>query len=121
MKIAISSDGTARTSAVDPRFGRARWLLLYDDATGRTEALDNKASLSLAQGAGIQAAKRVIDSGAEALLTGHCGPKAFDALTAGRVRVYVGVAGTVEEAIAAFERGELESASEPNAKGHAGF
>jgi len=121
MKIAISSRGMDRSSAVDPRFGRARWLLVYDDGNGEIEVLDNQPSVSMAQGAGIQTAKRIIDRGAEVVLTGRCGPKAFDTLAAGRVRLFVGATGTVGEAIAAFERGDLETASAPNGIGHEGF
>ena len=42
------------------------------------------------QGAGIQAAQTVIGRGAEALITGFCGPKAFRVLTAAKVQVLTG-------------------------------
>jgi len=43
-----------------------------------------------AQGAGIQAGKRVVDPGVDGLITGHTGPGAFTALAAGRVKIYTG-------------------------------
>ena len=42
MKIAVTSTGTDLESAVDPRFGRAAYILIVDSETIAFEALDNK-------------------------------------------------------------------------------
>ena len=77
MKVAITATGPELSSSVDPRFGRARYLLVVD-VPGRTAlAIDNLAGMNAAQGAGIQAAQNVIDNGAIVLITGHCGPRRF--------------------------------------------
>jgi predicted Fe-Mo cluster-binding NifX family protein len=91
---------------------------VYDTETKKTEVAENGQSLAAAQGAGIQAAETVSRLGCECLLTGHCGPKAFRALSAAGIRVYNGANGTVGEAIAAFEAGKLALAAEADVDGH---
>ncbi len=98
MKICVTSQGSDLGSQVDPRFGRAAMFLLVDTDTGKFEVIDNKQNLQAAQGAGIQTAQNVAETGAKAILTGHCGPKAFSVLTAARIEIFVGVTGTVEQA-----------------------
>ena len=82
MKIVITSQGTSLESPVDPRFGRAKHFVLVDTNTGELSAHDNSQNLNAPQGAGIQAAQAVAQLGAEAVLTGHVGPKAFTTLQA---------------------------------------
>ena len=77
VKIAITSSRTTLDSKIDPRFGRARYIILYDMEKEELKVLDNEINQQAAGGAGIQAAETVANSGAEILLTGHCGPKAF--------------------------------------------
>lgn len=118
MKVAVTSSGDTLASPVDQRFGRAARFVLYDTVTKEVRAVDNSQSLDAAQGAGIQAAEAVSQLGAESLLTGHCGPKAFRALTAAGIRVYTGASGTVADAIAAFEAGKLAQAAGADVDGH---
>ncbi len=118
MKIVVTSSGTGLDAAVDPRFGRAGTLILFDTEKGDFKAVDNACNLNAAQGAGIQAARRVCELGAECLITGNCGPKAYRVLEAGGVRVFVNAGGTVGEAIEAFEAGRLPAADAPNVQGH---
>jgi predicted Fe-Mo cluster-binding NifX family protein len=118
MKIAVTSQGNKPESQVDPRFGRAKWFVIFDTDTDSYEALDNTQVLNLPQGAGIQAAQHIIDSGAEVLLTGHCGPNAFNTLSAGNVKVVTGVGGTVGEAIDKHQKGEMKTAGAPDVEGH---
>ncbi len=121
MKIVVTSLGETIDSPVDQRFGRARYFIVYDKDTGEWSAHDNKQNLQAAQGAGIQAGQKVIDLGADALITGHCGPKAFATLAAGNVDVYNGATGTVKDAIAEFEKGELEKAAGADVDSHNGI
>lgn len=119
MKIAITASGPTLESPVDPRFGRAACFILYDLATRQFEAHDNTQNLNAVQGAGIQAAETVARLDAQAVLTGHCGPKAFRALAAAEIAVYSGVEGrTVAEAIALYEDGTLEPLAAADAQGH---
>ncbi|HUS46721.1 MAG TPA: NifB/NifX family molybdenum-iron cluster-binding protein [Phycisphaerae bacterium] len=118
MKVVVTSQGTDLNSQVDPRFGRAKYFLVVDTDTGESEAHDNSQNLNALQGAGVQAGKNVTDLGAQAVITGHVGPRAFAALQAGGVRIYVGASGTVQQAIEALKAGALQETSKANVEGH---
>lgn len=118
MKIAISAAGNTLESPVDPRFGRAAGFIIYDTETGAFEHKDNSQNLNAMQGAGIQSAKHISDSGAEALITGHCGPKAFTALKAAGVKIFTGASGTVMENIEKFKSGALAESENADVEGH---
>ena len=118
MKVIVSSDGENLDSQVDPRFGRAFKFMLVDTDTGEAKTIDNSASMNAAQGAGIQAAETISKLGAECLITGHCGPKAFRALQAAGVEVYTGASWTISEAIEKLKSHELELSTGPDVGGH---
>ena len=63
MKVVVTSQGTNLDSAVDPRFGRAKYFVLVDTETVQTTAHDNTQNLNAPQGAGIQAAQAVFRLG----------------------------------------------------------
>lgn len=118
MKIAISSTGKTLDSAVDLRFGRAGGFIIYDLDNNSFEFIDNVQNLEAAQGAGIQAAQNVINQDVQALITGHCGPKAFKVLMAADVKIYTGAQGSIQEAIEKFKNNELQQAQEADVEGH---
>jgi predicted Fe-Mo cluster-binding NifX family protein len=118
MIVAVTASGQSLESGVDPRFGRAAYFLVVDTDTGAYEAHDNAQNLNAAQGAGIQAAETVSRLGAEAVLTGHCGPKAFRTLSAAGIKVVTGAEGSVQSAIDAFKSGALAPSDAPNVDGH---
>ena len=119
MKIVITTKGDSSDSTVDPRFGRAQSFLVYDTETDTYSPVSNTQNLQAQQGAGIQAGRTVTEAGAQAVLTGNCGPKAFRVLNeAGGVKVYVGVTGTAREAVEAFQKGKLTEATSANVEGH---
>lgn len=118
MRIAVTSQGTTLDSAVDPRFGRCRYFVLYNSDTDVCETVGNEQNLQAAQGAGIQSAGTVANAGCDILLTGHCGPKAFTALQAAGIPVYSGAAGTVREAIEAYRNGQLQQLQSADVEGH---
>ncbi len=118
MKIVVTSQGPTADSPTDPRFGRARYLVLADTETGECSAFENEVNLNAAQGAGIQTGKRVVDLGAKAVVTGHVGPKAFSTLSAGGIAVYTGASGTVGQAMEQFKAGSLQRAQGSDVEGH---
>lgn len=103
MRIAITSQGPELTSQVDPRFGRARYLIVFDTQTEELTVLDNSRNLNAVQGAGIQTVKDVVNERACAVLTGHVGPKAQEALEAAQVQIFLGASGTVKDALDGLE------------------
>ena len=118
MKIAITSQGTELTAALDPRFGRTKYFIVADTESGEYEVVDNAQNLNAAQGAGIQAAQNVSNLGVEAVVTGNVGPNAFRTLDAAEVKVFLCSGQTVQQALDGFKGGELEQVTNPNVKGH---
>lgn len=118
MKIVFTTTGERLDAPLDSRFGRAPRFLIYDQDHGTFEVLDNRQNVEAAQGAGIQAAEAVVRSGARALVTGHCGPKAFRVLTATGIQVFTTDAATVSAALEAFRAGHLKPAESADVEGH---
>jgi predicted Fe-Mo cluster-binding NifX family protein len=120
VKLAVTSQGPDLTSEVDPRFGRAKFLVVVDTATGESATLDNAENLNALQGAGTQAAQSIVNLGVSAVVTGSVGPKAFATLNAGGVKTYidVGASGSVSDAVAQLKACQLECVSKPNVEGH---
>ncbi len=120
MKIAFTSSGTGLDSPLDSRFGRAPKFIVYDTETKSQQVICNEQNLNAAQGAGIQSAQNIIRAGAEAVVSGHCGPKAFRVLKEGGVKVFNCNAKTVREALELFNSGALAEAKDADVEGHWG-
>jgi predicted Fe-Mo cluster-binding NifX family protein len=121
MKIAVSASGPDLESRVESRFGRAPFFLLVDTDTLECETISNSPDLQAAHGAGIQSAARLAKRRPDAILTGHCGPKAFYALQAAGIKVIVGVEGIVRDAVQQYLQGQLKLGTGPNAISHSGL
>ena len=117
MKIAVTSKGTDLDSQVDPRFGRAAYILIVDTENLEFEVLDNKDNVNAFKGAGIQAASMVSDKGAEVLLTGFCGPNSFKTLEAAKIKIVNDMSGTVRDAVKVFNEGKYVFSDEANTEG----
>ncbi len=121
VKIAVSAKNPGWLESLDERFGRASWFIIVDDETKKWQAVANQQQRQSTQGAGIQAATTVIDQEAQVLLSSNVGPKAFRVLQAGGVRMFrtdTAKQQTVAEAVAAWERGELEEIKTSTKEGH---
>ncbi len=119
MKIAIAASENDPGAPVDQRFGRAKYFAVYDDEKGDYDYAPNSQNLSLPQGAGIQAARNVVETGAEVLISRNVGPKAFDVLRSSGVEMYLCEEETnVREALDAYREGRLVKIDEANAEGH---
>lgn len=119
MKIAVSARGKGLDAEVDPRFGRASFIVLVDPDRWDFEVIDNSENANSLKGAGIQAAASICQNGASVLLTGHCGPNAFKALQAGHVAVVnnAEAEGSVRQAVQAYLDGKLAVAREADVEG----
>jgi predicted Fe-Mo cluster-binding NifX family protein len=106
MKIAVSATAPHLDADVDPRFGRCAYLLIIDTETMEFEAVENPA-VSAPGGAGIQAAQVVAGRGTKAVITGNCGPNAFQVLSAAGVPMFVGASGSVRDVVEAYRKGKL--------------
>ncbi|MBN1611928.1 MAG: NifB/NifX family molybdenum-iron cluster-binding protein [Polyangiaceae bacterium] len=117
MKVAISATGRTLDAAVEPRFGRCSIFLLVETDTMSLEVIDNENG-SLGGGAGIKTAQLVAHKGVRAVLTGNCGPNAYQTLSAAGIGVVVGCTGTVADVLARFNAGLLAPAAAPNVESH---
>ena len=120
MKIAVSSSGKGLDSQIDPRFGRCAYFIICDTDDMSFENFDNE-NVALGGGAGIQSAQFVASKGAEAVITGNCGPNAVNTLKAAGVKLFVGQSGTVKECIERFIQNELKPTQEANVSDHFGM
>ena len=122
MKIAITTTGNGWDADVDGRFGRATGFVVVEtegvDGGLWLSYIDNSQDTQAQQGAGIQAAETVVRAGVGAVLTGHVGPKAFRALHAAGVEVFVGTHGTVRQALHDYRDGLLKRAESHDVEGH---
>lgn len=118
MKIAFTTSGDTLNAPLDSRFGRAAKFLVYDLEKDSLEIIDNAQNLNAAQGAGIQSAANVAKAGAGALVSGHCGPKAYRVLQAAGIEVYYSEAATVAEALESYRQGKLVPSATADVEGH---
>jgi len=118
MRIAVSTQGKDLEAQVDSRFGRATNFLVVDTETMRFDVIENKQSLDLPQGAGIQSAQNILPHKPDVVLTGNCGPKAFRVLQAAGVKVVVSAKGKIADAISDYISGKYAVAAEANVEGH---
>lgn len=109
MKIAFTSKGTDMNSEIDPRFGRAEYILFVDRDTGAVSFIDNRDSGSVEHGAGTKTSSRFIEHKPDILITGN-GPGGNASMVLGQtgIRIFTGAAGmTVREAYNAWNNNML--------------
>lgn len=98
----------AMDEPMDARFGRTPAFLLVDEETEAVTAQDNSAA-SAAHGAGTAAAANMAKLGVRAVISGHFGPKAYEALAALGVEMWTAPQGlTAAEALTRFRAGTLK-------------
>jgi len=120
MKVAISATVPSLDAEVDPRFGRCQYLIVADTDTMEFEATENSNIMS-GGGAGISTAQTVASLGAQVVLTGNCGPNAYETLSAAGIQVITGISGTVKDAIEGFRAGKFKATSGPSTGAHSGM
>ncbi len=110
MKIALTAQGPHWDSAMDPRFGRTPYILIYDEDTDELTAIDNRAVDNEAHGAGPLTARKLLDAAPQVLITGNGpGGNAAAVVATAEIAIYVGAGNmTAKEAYAAYKDGKLE-------------
>ena len=119
MKIAITATAPNLDADIDPRFGRCQYFVIADPDTMEFESLENSGATA-GGGAGIATAQNLAGKSIEAVLTGNCGPNAYEVLAAAGIKVVTGVSGKVRDAIQSYKSGKLQASSQPNVAGHFG-
>jgi predicted Fe-Mo cluster-binding NifX family protein len=120
MKIAISTTRPDLDADIDPRFGRSQYFIIVDTETMDFVTLENPGA-SAGGGAGITTAQTIVTKGVDAVLTGNCGPNAYQVLVAGSIKVVTGVSGKVRDAVQNYVSGKLQAAAQPNVAAHSGM
>ncbi len=118
MKLIVTADSKSADANVDPRLGRAKYFALCDTEDGSIEFLDNAQNLNAASGAGVQAASNIARAGADVIITGNCGPKAFKALTEAGIKIVVGAEGRIKDVVERFKEGKFDYAEDASVEGH---
>ncbi len=110
MKIAFTAKGTTWDAAMDPRFGRTEYILVYDTETNELMSYDNRAIANEAHGAGPQTAQKLFEMNPDILITGNGpGGNAAAVLEKSGLKIYIGAGEmTVKEAYEAYKNGNLK-------------
>jgi predicted Fe-Mo cluster-binding NifX family protein len=109
MKIVFTSTGDKWDSLIDPRFGRAEYLVLYDEESDSLSATDNSAVKNEAHGAGTATAQKMYDLRPDILITGNGpGGNAAAALKNLKMKIYVNAHDlTLRKAYEKYREGKL--------------
>ncbi len=113
MKVAVTATGIDLNAQIDPRFGRCANFIIVDTDTMEFEAIQNP-NITAGGGAGIQSAQLVANKGVQVVLTGNCGPNAFQTLSAAGIQVITGISGTVREAVEGYKSGQFQVTAQAN-------
>jgi predicted Fe-Mo cluster-binding NifX family protein len=120
MKIAVSSTGPGLDSQVDPRFGRCQYFIIIDPDTMEFESLENS-NVMASGGAGISAAQMIAGKGVKIVLTGNCGPNAYQVFSQAGIQIITGVTGVVRDVIQNFKDRKLQATPQPSVAAHFGM
>jgi len=107
MKIVISSTGTSLNDKTHDLFGRCDFLIFFDTKTKDVKAVKNK-NKDDESGAGIGCAQIVFDEGAQAVISGKVGPKAYEVFKNADINIFLSPPGmTVRAALEKYKAGGL--------------
>jgi len=120
MRIAVSATGPSLDAEVDPRFGRCQYFIIVDPDTMQFEAMENS-NATQAGGAGISTGQMIASKEVQVVLTGNCGPNAYQVLSAASIQVITGVSGKIQDAIQAYKSGQFQATSQSNVAAHSGM
>jgi len=109
MKIALTSTGNSWDSKIDPRFGRAEFIFIYDEETKNNEIVDNSGVSEHAHGAGPMTAQIVTERKVDIIITGNGpGGNAARVIESAGIKVFTGAGEmTVKEAYDAYKNNKL--------------
>jgi predicted Fe-Mo cluster-binding NifX family protein len=78
-------------------------------------------NIDVGGGAGIQSAQIMADKDVSIVLTGNCGPNAFQTFGAAGIQVITGISGQVRQAVQQYKSGALNNTSVPSVQSHFGM
>ena len=108
MKVLVTCTEGTIDAQVDPRFGRAAYFLIYDQSSADWQAYPND-GVNASGGAGVKAAQFSENHKVEAVVSGHFGPNAFEALQAADIKMFAfGDCQTAAESLQRLANGQLK-------------
>lgn len=114
MKIAVSTGKGGLDDMVFPIFGRCQTFTIVEADNGiKGSSVIPNPAMSAGGGAGIMAAQAIMERGANAVITGNCGPNAYGVFAQAGIKVYLG-SGKVEDAVKALLEGKLQEMGGPS-------
>ena len=110
MRILFTAQGPDWDSQIDPRFGRAGYLVVYDENKQELTALNNEAVKDVEHGAGTATAQRVFGIKPDILITGiGPGNTASSILKKLGLKIFIHADGlSLKEAYEQYVSGKLE-------------
>ncbi len=108
-RIVITSRGPDLDSEVDLRFGRAQYFIVIQLDSGVITVLSNEGNEKSDRGVGVRNFQRVIDAGAEVIITGRVGQKVMGMLSTSGVKIFLVNGGTIREAFEAYKQEHFET------------
>ena len=118
MKICIPAVGEGLDSQLDVRLGRATNLVFVDTESGEVRTVANTQNVNAAQGAGVQTGQRIVAEGADAIIAGNCGPKAFAVLRAAGIKLFLVEGGRIADLVDRLKASDLCETDAANVEGH---
>ncbi|MFO7617293.1 MAG: NifB/NifX family molybdenum-iron cluster-binding protein [Bacteroidales bacterium] len=109
MKIAFTSTGKDWDALIDPRFGRAKYLVLYDEENDLLTVLDNHEADEMGHGAGTATTQKLAEINPDLLITGNGpGENASNALKHLNIKILTGAHDlSLRQAYEKFQFGQL--------------
>ncbi len=109
MKIVFTAKAEGWDAGMDPRFGRASFLVLLDEESGELENIDNSAQTTGDHGAGPKTSQKVLELEPDIVITGNGpGGNALRVLEKSPVAIYIGADNmSVKDAYGKYKAGEL--------------
>ncbi len=96
--IAITSSNKGLESEIDKKFGRCKFILIYNPETEEVISYENEL-LKQNSGVGVKTAEFIADKGVKKVLTFKVGPKAAQVLDKAGIKTVTGLKGQVKENI----------------------
>ncbi|MBU0586759.1 NifB/NifX family molybdenum-iron cluster-binding protein [Candidatus Micrarchaeota archaeon] len=124
MKVLISTEKGGLSDSVFPVFGRSpTFTIVNADKNSRkienAKVIQNPA-YQAGGGAGVAAAQNAINQGAQAIISGSCGPNALIVLNQAGIEIYSGN-GNVKKAVESLLEGKLSKTNSGTGQKNFGF
>ena len=118
MIIGISTEGKDLGNMLDPRFGRAKFFIIYDtDKDKVVQVIDNNINVNARGGAGSSSAQILAKEGAQAVISGNFGPNAVMGLSGFEIKMYTAEVDRIQNVITRFKKGQLKETSSATVAG----